>query len=971
MMDTHSSSGDSQQDIVPNEFDDLVPVKLSRVEEVFVDRLNDHSAISEVRPPPMPAWARSEATFQAWTDDLSQTFEPLSEVNEERSDAVLSQPDEPLHEVHQKSRVAALSKKFEPLPEMPTSAHSEATIQAWSEDLLQKFEPLPEANEVRSDAVSSQPIEPLHEVHQKSRVATLSKKFEPVPDANEAQPGNLSWLTLEPLPDAEEEQRDAVLSQTFEPLPDAPDVDLSQKSDPQSEANKEQSDDVQSQNFEPLPETHEKPSVTTISLCFEPSANTNANANAVQSEVITLRQRLTELSSILTRTNEEEEKMDDDYLLFDAVETCNDSLLPFDEEPNDLPFKPDKKQGQNIFAAPEENPHLKADVISEESLLDAVEGARNDFRQVGAQHNKYPGHAEDRAISYEIDQDDNSIIELGEGPHDSHLEDDEEPVDPLLGVVVESDHPRFADVEDDEYFLVGVEEASDYCLGTDAREYESFLDANEAEDHSLLDNDDDDESLLDEDGDDSLLDADERLCDLDSLAEILDSGTAVVKTTVFKGLKGLANQFKRESGLPYPEYLKPAKKSNRGKKTRGLQAADDDREPQGKTLVGTLCYQHNQSDSLHNLHSGGYEKDSTIMTVDSQEMGSRSAASSPSVQTDANSAKPVPTPKGKDIFGETEKKTTMTGKRVADIIRMLENGDEPPEFRKQIPTKRRPNTSVLDSDDARFLDITEVRGVDKELNNVDLRSNHMRPPKQREEELSSPRAQSILETREPPPPTTLPPRRHDIRCRSTIVKVVARDNTTSSADFHDYEESQLPTPQQEEVYSSIKKDLATIEIQPKPTYYWSEPPPPPPPPPTMNFYSSQPPPTSTPHCAPSVLVKPERATEKAVVSEEPHHKQPEINYVSIKSVTGKSRDQQRPISRASQFPLQRLPRRSGHMGVKTNHDILKTDGFEVKSVPHHRRPDPPCDDRNDAFAGREEMSPIARMRLFSKRSQLM
>jgi hypothetical protein len=868
LMETDSLSEDSQHAVVPNEFDDLGPVKLASVEKKdFVDWLNDDSASAEVRPQAIPTWAHSQATFEAWPDDLSQKFEPLSEANEERSDAILSQTIESLH-------LAALS---------------------------QKFEHLPNANEGQSDSVLSQ--------------------------------------TIEPLPDAREEQSDVVLPQ---------------KTEPQSEASKEQSDDVESQKFEPLSETHEKPSVTDFSLNFEPLAK--ANINADQSEVVTLRQHLKELSSILPRTNEEEGEMEDDYLLFDAVETPDDSLLHPDDESDDLPCKADKKQGRNIVAVPEEIPLLKVDVASGDFLLDADEEARNALHQVGEQHNNSAGHADDNVISYEIDEGDNSIVELdaGEGPRDSHLEDDKEPVDPLLGVVVESDHPRFADAKDNESSVfVGLEEASDSRLGTDAIECESLLD------------NDDGESLLDEDGEDSLLDAEEKGCvsllnldrnrsDLDSLAELLDSGTdeqvrcgwcedAVVKTTV-EGLKGLADHFQRESSLLYPEYLMQTNKSARGKKTRGLQAATDDRETRGKKRAKIPSPQHDQSDSLHSLLSGSHEKDSTIKTVDSRESGSRSAASSLSVQTDANSAKSVPTAKGNDI--------------------------------------------------------DEVRGVDKELNNVALRSDDMRPPRDGGEELSSPRSQSVLETREtpsppmffapetpPPPPTTIPPRRHGRRRRRPIVKVVPSDATTST-DVHAFDKPQLPTLQQEEDASSIKTDWAT-----------------------MHFYLSQPPPPPPPRGAPSVMVKPERAatekavaseephhkrpetnyasiktvrekrqgpprraiglmlkpgraTEKAVASEEPHHKRPESNYSSIKTATEKRQDQQRPISRA-------LQRRSGHMDVKTDHATMKTSDL-VKSVPDHRRPGPPCDDRNDdTFTGREEMCPIARMRFNSQRRQLV
>jgi hypothetical protein len=1401
MMDTDSSSEESQEAVVPNEFDDLVPVKLSCAEEDFADWLNDDSAISEVKPPAMPAWAHSEATFEAKPDDLTQNFEPLPEANDERSDAVLSQPIEPLHQVHQKPSVAALSQNFEPLSEMPVWMHSEATFQAWPDEPSQKFEPLPGANEERSDAVLSQPIEPLHEVHQKPRVATLSQRFEPqpempawmhseatfqawpddvlqnfeplteaneersdavlsqpieplhevnqkpsvaassqkfeplsempawahskatfqawpddlsqkfeplpeaneersdavlsqpieplqrsdavlsqpidplykvhqkpsvtsisqifeaLPDANKDQSNSVLSQPIEPLPNANEEQRDAVLSQIFERLPNAreeqSDAVSSQMSEPQVEARKEQSDDVGLKKFEPLSETHDKPSTTTFSLYSKPvpafslyseplpNANANANANAGQRGVVTLRQRLKELSSILPKANEEEEEMKDNYLLFDAVGTPDDSLLHTDEEPdavgtpddfllhtdeepddlpckasktqdrnivaapeeilllnadslldaveeagnairqvgehclnvttsflmednyllfdavgtpddsllhtdeepddlpckaskkqdrdivvgaeeilllnadslldaveetgdairqvgqhylnvttsylkeddyllfdvvgtpddyllhtdeepddlpckaskkqgrnivvgaeeilllnadslldaveeagnairqvgehclnvttsflmednylifdavgtpddsllhtdkerNNLPCKASKKQVRNIVAGPKEIPLLKADLASGACLLGPVEEAPNALRQAGGHHKESPGHAEDSAIFYEIDQDDNSIVELSEGSGDSHMEDDEEPFDPLLGVVVESDHPRFADAEDDESFLVGVEEASDFCLGPDARERESLLDADKYEVGSLLDNDDD-ESLLDEYGDDSLLDAQDLGCvslmnldDLDSLAELLDSGPdeqircgwcedAVVKTTV-KGLKGLANPFQRESGLPrHPEYLKRAKKPARGKKSCGLQSADDDREAQRKRRAGTSSQQHNQSHSLHNILSESRKKDSTIKSVDSWKSGSRSSStSSPSDETDANSAKAVRTPSGKYVAGETENKTTKAEERMAEIVHMLETGNKPPELRK-IPTKRRPKTLVLDGDDARFHDVDEVRGVDSELNNVDLRSDDTRPPKQGEEELSSPRFQSVSEAREAPPPlppTTTSSRRHGNGRGRTIVKVVVEDS----------EGPQLPTLQQDS--SPVKKDWATINVQPRPANYSSEPPPPPPPP-AINFYSSQPPPPPPPRHAPSfiVITKPECATEKAVAWEEPHHKHIETNYSTIKSVTKKRQDERRPISRASQFPLQPFPRRGGHMDVKTNNATRKTSGHEVKSVADHRLPDPPCDDRNDTIGGREELCPIARIRLeYSKRTQLV
>jgi hypothetical protein len=72
------------------------------------------------------------------------------------------------------------------------------------------------------------------------------------------------------------------------------------------------------------------------------------------------------------------------FSCFDAVETPSaaNSLLHTDEKPNDLPYKPDKKQGRNIFAAPEEIPLLKADVESGGSLLGADEEARNYLLQV-------------------------------------------------------------------------------------------------------------------------------------------------------------------------------------------------------------------------------------------------------------------------------------------------------------------------------------------------------------------------------------------------------------------------------------------------------------------------------------------------------------------------------------------------------------------------------------------------------------
>jgi hypothetical protein len=991
LMDTYSWSEDSQQAVVPDESDNLGQVKLSRVEEDFVDWLNDDSSSSEARPV-VPdesdnlgqvKLSRVEEDFVDWLNDDSSSSEARPVVPDESDNlgqVKLSRVEEDFVDWLNDD-----SSSSEARPSaMPTWAQSEATFQAWPDDLSQKFEPFPEANEERSDAVLSQTIEHLHKVHKKPSVDALSQTFEPLPDANEEQSDSVMLQTHDPLPDANEEQRDAVLSQTFEPLPDAREeqsVVSPQKSEPQSEASKEQSDDVESQKFEPLSETHAKPSVTGFSPNFMPLPN------ADQSEVVTLRQRLKEVSSLLPRTNEEEEEMEmeDDYLLFGAVETPDDYLLLTDEEPDDLPCKADKKQGRNILA-PEEVPLLKADVISEDYLLDADEEARNTLHQVGEHHKKCPGHVEDNAISYEIDESDNSIVELGagEGPRDSHLEDDEEPVDPLLGVVVESDHPRSADADDDEYFLVGVEEASDSRLGTDARECESLLDSDEDEDDSRLDNADD-ESLLDEYGDDSLLDAegcpsllklDLNPSDSDSLAEFLDSGNeeevrcrwcedAVVKTTV-KGLKGLANHFQRGSSLPYPEYLKEANQSAAGK-IRGLQAAADDRETQGNELPRIPSQQHDQSDSQPKLLSGSHERDSTIKTIDSRESGSRSAASSSSIQTGADSAKAAPTPKGKDIAGETEKKATKAEKRIqkrhTEIIRMPENGDKPPEFRKT-STKRRPKTSVLDSDDASFHNIDEVRGVDKETNNADFRSDDMRPPKHGEEELSPPRSQSVLETREapsapmffapePPPTTTSPPRRHGRR--RTIVKVVC-SGTTTSTDVHDFEEPQLPTLQQQEDSSSIKKDWTTIKGQPKPTYYWSEPLSP------MRFYLSQPPPPPPPPRRISiVMMKPKRAIEKAVASEEAHHKRPETNSSSIE----KRQDQRRPISRAS------LQLRDDHMDVKIDHATRKTSGRVVKSVPDHRRPDPPCDDRNDTFAGREEMCPMARMRFNSKRTQLV
>jgi hypothetical protein len=289
-------------------------------------------------------------------------------------------------------------------------------------------------------------------------------------------------------------------------------------------------------------------------------------------------------------------------------------------------------------AAPEEIPLLKANVESEGSLLGADEEAWNYLHKVGEQQNKDPGHAEDNAISYEIDEDDNSIVDFdaGKGASDSHMEDDEEPVDPLLGVFVESGDLRFADAEVDESFFLWLEKATDSRLRTDTRGCKSLLDADG--DDFLLDNDDDgpEEPLLDEDGDDSLLDAEEKgyasllnlyrkPSDFDSLATILDGGTdelvrygwcedAVLKPTV-NGLKGLANHLQRGLCLPYPEHLKQATNSAPGKKTRGLQATADDRETQGKKRAETSSQRHDQSDWLDNRLSGSPEKDFPIKTV--------------------------------------------------------------------------------------------------------------------------------------------------------------------------------------------------------------------------------------------------------------------------------------------------------------------------------------------------------------------
>jgi hypothetical protein len=377
----------------------------------------------------------------------------------------------------------------------------------------------------------------------------------------------------------------------------------------------------------------------------------------------------------------------------------------------------------------------------------------------------------------------------------------------------------------------------------------------------------------------------------------------------------------------------------------------------------------------------------------------------------------VPTPEGKAFAGETEKKTMKIEKRIAEIIRKLENGAKSPEFRK-IPTKRHPKTPALDPDDASIHDVGEVvkccdtkslesnlaatsdngiekldhsqqansddkmdereegkvndRGVDKEVNNVALRSDDMRPPEHGEEELSSPRSQSDLENREapptpmlfaseppPPPPTTPPLRRHGRR--RTIVKVVS-DAATTSTDVHDFDK-----PQQEDEDSiSIKTDCATRKGRPPPTYHWSGPPPP-----TMSFYLSQPPPPPPPRRAPRVTVKPERDTEKAVGSEEPHHKPPETKYSSIKTVTKKRQKQQKSISGVSQFPPPPLACGGRHMDVKTDHATMKTNRRKGKSVRAPKLSASPFDDRNDTFAGREEICPIARIRLNSKRTQLV
>jgi hypothetical protein len=165
MMDTDSSSEECQQAVFPNEFDDMGPVELSRVEEYFVDWLNDDLASWEQTSSAMPTWASSEATFQAWPDV------PLPEANEERSDAALSQTIEPQHKVHKKTRVAALCLAFEPLPDV---------------------------NEDRNDSFLSQKLESLPDADEEKRDADLPQTFEPFPDASE-------------------EQNDVVLSQKSEP----------------------------------------------------------------------------------------------------------------------------------------------------------------------------------------------------------------------------------------------------------------------------------------------------------------------------------------------------------------------------------------------------------------------------------------------------------------------------------------------------------------------------------------------------------------------------------------------------------------------------------------------------------------------------------------------------------------------------------------------------------------------------------